>query len=169
MVQSWYSSLKCREKPLCKDNYTMTVKSESGCQRERPQTSAFFFIDMLFPSSRQGKWNPWNICRSGSQVARNRVPRNCKHGTSFRKESYGIWLNPMTSWTGKYADSINASYSVLRIPQNRNFAFQICLHGCQTERMKICRDKGWKSRIFFAASNAGTFPPVMILLARIWL
>ena len=27
----------------------MTVKSESGCPRERPQSSAFFFIDMLFP------------------------------------------------------------------------------------------------------------------------
>ena len=169
MVQSWCSGLKCREKPLCKVNYTMTVKSESGCSRESPQSSAFFFIDMLFPSSWQGKWNPWNICRFGSQVARNRVPRNCEHGTPLRKESYGFGLNPMTSWTGKYADSINASYSVLRIPQNGNFAFQICLHGFQTERMKICRDRGWKSRIFFAASNAGKLPPVMILLARIWL
>ena len=168
MVQSWYSRLKCREKPLCKDYYTMTMKSESGCPRERPQTSAFFFIDILFPSSWQDKWNPWNICRFGSQVARNRVPRNCEHETPFRKESYGIGLNPMTSWTGKYADSINASYSVLRIPQNGNFAFQICLHGCQTERMKICRDKGWKSRIFFAVSNAGKLSLVMIFLPRIY-
>lgn len=168
MVQSWYSRLKCREKPLCKDNYTMTVKSESGCPRKYLRHPLFVFINMLFPSSRQGKWNPWNICRFGSQVARNRVPRNCEHETPFRKESYGIGLNPMTSWTGKYADSINASYSVLRIPQNGNFAFEICLHGCQTERMKICRDKGRKSRIFFAASNAGKLPPVMILLAWIW-
>ena len=128
----------------------------------------FCFIDMRLPSSRQGKWNPWNICRFGSQVARNRVPRNCEHGTLFRKESYGFGLNPMTSWTRKYADSINASYSVLRISQNENFAFQICLHGCQTERMKICRDKGWKSRIFFAVSSAGKLSPVMIFLAWIW-
>lgn len=168
MVQSWYSRLKCREKPLCKDYYTMTMKSGSGCPRERPRTSAFFFVDILIPSSRQGKWNPWNICRFGSQVARNRVPRNCEHGTPLRKGSNEIGLNPMTPWTGKYADSINASYSVLRIPQNGNFAFQICLHGCQTERMKICRDKGWKSRIFFAVSSAGKLSPVMIFLAWIW-
>ena len=169
MVQSWYSRLKCREKPLCKDYYTMRWKAKADVRGKGLRHPLFVFIDMLFPSSRQGKWDPWNICRSGSQVARNRVPRNCEHGTLFRKESYGFGLDPMTSWTGKYADSINASYSVLRIPQNGNFAFQICLHGFQTERMKICRDRGWKSRIFFAASNAGKLPPVMILLARIWL
>lgn len=117
-----------------------------------------FFIDILFPSSRQGKWNPWNICRTGSYVAWNRVPRNREHRAPFRKGSYGIGLNPMTSWSRKHADSINASYSFLGIPQNGNFAFQICLHGFQTERMKICRDRGWKSRIFFAASNAGKLP-----------
>lgn len=128
----------------------------------------FLFLDILFPSSRQGKWNPWSICRFRSQVARNRVPRNCEYGTPFRKGSNEIGLNPMTSWTRKYADSINASYPILKVPRNGNFAFQICLHGCQTERMKIFRDKGWKSRIFFAASNAGKLPPVMIFLARIW-
>ena len=29
----------------------------------------------------------------------------------------------------------------LESPRTGTFAFQICLHGCQTERMIICRDK----------------------------
>lgn len=77
----------------------------------------------------KGKWNPQNIFRSGKPITRNRVPRNRKHRTRFRKGSYGLEHNPMVSQNGKCVDSNSASCSALRIAQNGNLAFRICLHG----------------------------------------
>ena len=54
MVQSWYSRLKCREKPLCKGNYYDEKKLKR--MSEGKASDIRFFVNILHQAWRMSEW-----------------------------------------------------------------------------------------------------------------